>query len=301
MIYTLTLNPAIDHIVRLKRVDAGETNRMEAESYKAGGKGINVSKILNNLGEESIALGFIAGFTGNEIKRSLEEDEGIKTDFVKLNKGFTRINCKIKSDLETEINGPGLDLEEADVDKLLEKLDNINDGDYLFLSGNLPSSLPKDFYGTIMKRLAEKDIHIIVDTAGPALKAALPFKPFLVKPNKRELEDFFSIEINDDKGIEEGAEKLRAAGARNIIVSLGADGAYMLAESGESAFLDAPKGHLIDTVGSGDSMVAGFVYGMKHDFSPMEAFKFSVSCGSATAFSVDMASKEDIEKIYKNL
>ena len=299
MIYTLTLNPAIDHIVRVDKLEIGEINRMYEESISAGGKGINASKILKNLDEESIALGYIAGFTGREVER-LVNKEGISSDFIKVENGFTRINTKIKSEKEIEINGPGLEITEKDKENLLYKIDEIKDGDYLFLSGSIPSSMDKGFYAEIMERLSSKDVIIVVDTTGEALKKTLKYVPKLIKPNLRELEDFFNIEIHDNKDIEKYTRKLQEMGARNIIISMGGDGAYFLSEEGNSLFLKAPKGKVIDTVGSGDSMVAGFIYAIKKGYSLEAAFKFSVSCGSATAFSEKLATKKEILDLYKN-
>ena len=299
MIYTLTLNPAIDHIVRVDKLEIGETNRMHEESISSGGKGINVSKILKNLDEESIALGYIAGFTGREVER-LVNKEGISSDFIKVENGFTRINTKIKIEKETEINGPGLEITEEDKENLLDKIDEIKDGDYLFLSGSIPASMDKGFYAEIMERLSSKDVIIAVDTTGEALKNTLKYGPKLIKPNLRELEDFFNIEIHDNKDIEKYTRKLQEMGARNIIISMGGDGAYFLSEEGNSMFLEAPKGKVIDTVGSGDSMVAGFIYAIKKGYSLEAAFKFSVSCGSATAFAEKLATKKEILHLYEN-
>lgn len=299
MIYTLTLNPAIDHIVRVDKLEIGETNRMREESISAGGKGINVSKILKNLDEESIALGYIAGFTGREVER-LVNKEGISSDFIKVENGFTRINTKIKSEKETEINGPGLEITEKDKENLLYKIDVIKDGDYLFLSGSIPSSMDKGFYAEIMKRISSKSVIIVVDTTGEALKKTLEYGPKLIKPNLRELEDFFNVEIHDNKDIEKYTRKLQEMGARNIIISMSGDGAYFLSEEGNSMFLEAPKSKVIDTVGSGDSMVAGFIYAIKKGYSLEAAFKFSVSCGSATAFAEKLATKKEILHLYEN-
>lgn len=300
MIYTLTLNPAIDHIVRVDKLELGETNRMHEESISAGGKGINVSKIFKNLDEESIALGYIAGFTGREVERLVNE-EGISSDFIKVENGFTRINTKIKSKKETEINGPGLEITEKDKKALLDRLDRIQDGDYLFLSGSIPSSMDEGFYAEIMEHLSSKDVIIAVDTTGQALKKTLEYGPKLVKPNLRELEYFFDVEITDNKDIEKYSRKLQEMGATNIIISMGGDGAYFLSEEGDRMFLKAPKGKVIDTVGSGDSMVAGFIYAIKEGYSLVEAFKFSVACGSATAFSEKLATKQEILNLYENL
>ncbi|MFM1514633.1 1-phosphofructokinase [Helcococcus ovis] len=300
MIYTLTLNPAIDHVVKLDKLEIGETNRMHEENISAGGKGINVSKILKNLGENSIVLGYIAGFTGNEIDRILKE-EGLSTDFIYIRDGFTRINTKIKSEKETEINGPGLKICKQEIEKLFDKLDDIKDGDYLFLSGSIPSSMDNGFYAKIMERLFSKNVNIAVDTTGGALAKTLKYSPKIIKPNLRELEELFNCQIAENVQIERYSKRLQEMGAKNIIISMGGDGAYFLSEKGDSIFLEAPKGNVIDTVGSGDSMLAGFIFALKNNFSLVEAFKFSVSCGSATAFSEKLATKNEIYKIYKNL
>ncbi|MFM1542605.1 1-phosphofructokinase [Helcococcus ovis] len=300
MIYTLTLNPAIDHVVKLDKLEIGETNRMHEENISAGGKGINVSKILKNLGENSIVLGYIAGFTGNEIDRILKE-EGLSTDFIYIRDGFTRINTKIKSEKETEINGPGLKICKQEIEKLFDKLDDIKDGDYLFLSGSIPSSMDNGFYAKIMERLFSKNVNIAVDTTGGALVKTLKYSPKIIKPNLRELEELFNCQIAENVQIERYSKRLQEMGAKNIIISMGGDGAYFLSEKGDSIFLEAPKGNVIDTVGSGDSMLAGFIFALKNNFSLVEAFKFSVSCGSATAFSEKLATKNEIYKIYKNL
>lgn len=300
MIYTLTLNPAIDHIVRVNKLELGETNRMQEESISAGGKGINVSKILKNLDQESIALGYISGFTGRELEKIINA-EGISSYFIHVENGFTRINTKIKSEKETEINGPGLEITEKDKEDLLDRLDKIQDGDYLLLSGSIPSSIGDGFYAEIMESLSSKDVTIAVDTTGQALKKTLEYRPKLIKPNLRELEDFFDVQIYDDKDVEKYSKKLQEMGAKNIIISMGGDGAYFLSEEGDSLFLEAPKGKVIDTVGSGDSMVAGFIYAIKEGYSLEEAFKFSLSCGSATAFSENLATKNEILYLYKNL
>lgn len=301
MIYTLTLNPAIDHVVRLNDLDEGETNRAVEESISAGGKGINVSKILKNLGERSIALGFVAGFTGKEIERILRDESNILSDFIKLKNGMTRINTKIKADKETEINCPGPEITKYDEGLLLNKFNDVKEGDYVFLSGSIPSSMGQGYYAEIMDRLKDRNVFIAVDTTGEALRKTLEYKPILIKPNIREMEEFFGAKINSKEEIEKYANKLKELGARNVIISMGGDGAYFTSEKGHKLFLDAPKGQVIDTVGSGDSMVAGFIYGLKNGFNPVNAFIFAVSCGSATAFSETLASKEEAFTIYDEL
>jgi len=301
MIYSLTLNPALDHIVRLSDLELGETNRMKEETIKAGGKGINVSMLLKNLDEESIVLGFIGGFTGLEIERSLREDHKLVSDLIHVKKGFTRINVKIKSKVETEINGPGLDISKKEVDLLFEKLEQIKDGDYLFLSGSIPKSLEEDFYKKIFEKLNKKDVKIIVDASGDALKNTLDKKPYLIKPNLMELEEIFDTNIKTKKHLSFYAKSLQDEGAKNIIVSLGKAGAYMLDDQGKEYYSKAPSGKLVDSVGSGDSMVAGFIYAKKNGYTNEESFKFSIACGSATAFSDELGKKDEIYNLYKQL
>lgn len=301
MIYTLTLNPALDHVVRIDHVRTGETNRMKAESVSAGGKGINVSKVLKNLGEKSVALGYIAGFTGREIERILRDETKILSDFITVKEGFTRINTKIKADVETEINGPGLKINDKNRKELLDKLQKVEKGDYLCLSGSVPSSLGDGFYAEIMDNMQDKGVDIVVDSTGDALKQTLPYGPILIKPNLRELEDFFNDSIGTIQQLEYYSKALQKMGAHNIIISMGGDGAYFLSSQGEQLFLAAPQGDVVDTVGSGDSMVAGFIYGLEHHYSSIEAFKLSVSCGSASAFSQNLATKDEIMTIYNQL
>ena len=301
MIYTLTLNPALDHIVRTDELQIGETNRMVEETIKAGGKGINVSKILKNLGERSIAFAYVAGFSGFELERILRDEEKILCDFIHVKDGYTRINVKIKADQETEINGPGLEIGQDEVEELYKKLEDTKDGDYLFLSGSIPSSLGQDFYRKIMEHLKGKDIKVAVDAVGDSLRNTLDLGPYLIKPNRRELEDFFQTSVDHVDEIEHYSRELQKLGAKNIIISLGGDGAFFLAEDGSTMKLEAPKGEVIDTVGSGDSMVAGFMYAVKNGYDLKEAFKYSVACGSATAFSKELGQKEEIFNLYGNL
>ena len=300
MIYTLTLNPALDYVVRLDNLAIGETNRIQDEHMVAGGKGINVSKLLKNLNKPSIALGFIGGFSGRELARLLKEEK-INTSFINCSIGFTRINIKIKSTKETEINGKGLSPSNEEISQLYNQLSKIKDGDYLFLSGSIPKSLGDDFYFKIMKFLIKKEIKIVVDAIGNSLVNTLSLNPFLIKPNKRELEELFNTSINSIDDVENYAKKLQSMGAKNIIVSLGSEGAYLLSESGESIYNNAPKGKVIDTVGSGDSMVAAFMYAVSEGYSVSQAFKFSIAAGSATAFSKNLATKEEILKIYNEI
>lgn len=300
MIYTLTLNPALDHVVMLDSLDLGETNRMNKEYIKAGGKGINVSKILYNLGEKSLALGYVGGFSGLELEKQVK-NQGLDTDFIHVKEGFTRINVKIKAEKETEINGPGLNISDDEKNQLLNKLKNINKDDYLFLSGSIPSALSDSFYAEIMANIKDKGVKIIVDASGNSLLKTLAYKPFLIKPNKRELEDLFKIKIESKKDLIKYAKELQKMGAVNVIVSLGGEGAFLLDKDDNQVFLEAVKADVIDTVGSGDSMVAAYIYAIKNKFTSLDAFKLSLAAGAATAFSKDLATKEEIYKIYNNL
>ena len=277
MIYTVTFNPAIDYVVKVPGLKLGSVNRTETDDVQLGGKGINVSVILNNLGVKNIALGFVAGFTGEKIKNALEK-EGVKTDFIELNKGLTRINVKIKADEETEINGTGPDIPQSAVDELFEKLSALKNGDILILAGSIPKSMPDDIYEKIMERLSDKGIQFVVDATKDLLCNVLRYKPFLVKPNNFELEEIFNVKLDTDNDITTYAKKLQEKGARNVLVSMGGKGAILIDENGKDYKMDAVKGNVKNTVGAGDSMVAGFVAGFieKNDYS------YALKLGSAS-------------------
>ncbi len=298
MIYTVTFNPAIDYVVKVPDLKLGYVNRTESDDVQIGGKGINVSVILNNLGVKNIALGFIAGFTGEEIKNKLEK-EGVKTDFIELNEGLTRINVKIKSDEETEINGNGPDIPQSAVDELFEKLSDLKSGDILILAGSIPKSIPDDIYEKIMERLRNKGIKFVVDATKDLLCNVLKYKPFLVKPNNFELEEIFNVKLDTDDDIICYAKKLQEKGAGNVLVSMGGKGAILVDENGKDYKMDAVKGNVKNTVGAGDSMVAGFVAGFieKNDYS--YALKLGLASGSATAFSYNLATKQEIMDILQ--
>ncbi len=298
MIYTVTFNPAIDYVVKVPDLKLGYVNRTESDDVQIGGKGINVSVILNNLGVKNIALGFIAGFTGEEIKNKLEK-EGVKTDFIELNEGLTRINVKIKVDEETEINGNGPDIPQSAVDELFEKLSDLKSGDILILAGSIPKSIPDDIYEKIMERLRNKGIKFVVDATKDLLCNVLKYKPFLVKPNNFELEEIFNVKLDTDDDIICYAKKLQEKGARNVLVSMGGKGAILVDENGVDYKMDAVKGNVKNTVGAGDSMVAGFVAGFieKNDYS--YALKLGLASGSATAFSYNLATKQEIMDILQ--
>lgn len=301
MIYTVTFNPSLDYIVRLDSFTAGEINRVNYEQVLGGGKGINVSIVLGNLGHESTALGFTAGFTGEEIKRQLD-GFGIKHDFVQLPEGFTRINVKVKADKETEINGQGPDISEAKREELFEKLDTLAEGDTLVLAGSIPKTLPDDIYEKIMARLEGRGIRIIVDAEKKLLLNVLKYHPFLIKPNNHELGDMFGVKLTTDEEIITYAKKLQEKGAQNVLISMAGDGAILLTADGKHYKSPAPKGKLINSVGAGDSMVAGFVTGYIESQGDFEtAFHMGVATGSASAFSENLATRPEVEALLKTI
>ena len=300
MIYTVTFNPCLDYIVGVEDFQLGMTNRTCSEQMFAGGKGINVSIVLKNLGIESTALGFIAGFTGEEIRRKVEK-MGITSEFIQLENGFSRINIKLKSIDGTEINGTGPSIGNEELERLLKKLDTLKKGDVLILAGSIPASLPDSIYSDIMERLEEKEVMIVVDATKDLLVNVLKYHPFLIKPNNHELGDIFEVEIRERDQVAPYAKKLQEMGARNVLVSMAGKGAVLLAEDGSVYESPAPKGKLINAVGAGDSMVAGFTAGYMQKGSYEHAFKMGVSTGSASAFSENFATKEEVEAIYKTL
>lgn len=300
MIYTITFNPALDYIMVVPSCRSGEVNRTESEKIMAGGKGINVSIVLNNMGVENTALGFISGFTGGAIENILA-DMNCKTDFIKLDNGFSRINVKIKSDTETEINGQGPDISDGAVKKLYEKLDSLNDGDTLVLAGSIPSSLSDSIYCEIMDYLKDKKLNIVVDATKDLLVNVLKYKPFLVKPNNHEIGEIFGVELKTRSEVVPYAKKMQEMGVKNVLVSMAGEGAVFVGENGEVYESEAPKGKLVNSTGAGDSMVAGFLAGYmeKQDF--MYALKMGLSAGSASAFSENLATKEEILNVFKTI
>ena len=301
MIYTVTFNPSLDYIVRLDSFTAGEINRVNYEQVLGDGKGINVSIVLGNLGHESTALGFTAGFTGEEIKRQLD-GFGVKHDFVQLPEGFTRINVKVKADKETEINGQGPDISEAKREELFEKLDKLSEGDTLVLAGSIPKTLPDDIYEKIMARLEGRGIRIIVDAEKKLLLNVLKYHPFLIKPNNHELGDMFGVKLTTDEEIITYAKKLQEKGAQNVLISMAGDGAILLTADGKHYKSPAPKGKLINSVGAGDSMVAGFITGYIESQGDFEtAFHMGVATGSASAFSENLATRPEVEALLKTI
>lgn len=294
MIYTVTFNPSIDYVIKVENFTAGTVNRVVDENKYAGGKGINVSRVLNNLGVKSRALGFIGGFTGQFIESFLQEEE-IYTDFIQVN-GDTRINVKLSSNEETEINGSGPNIGEEDLNKLFGKIDALNSEDILVLAGNVQRSLPRNIYSQIQEKVKDKDVKVIVDTTGEALISTLRHKPFLIKPNNHELGEIFNIKIYKKEDIIKYSQKLREMGAQNVIISMAGEGALLICSEGVY-HASAPKGIVKNSVGAGDSLIAGFLASHSKTQDINEAFRYGVASGSATAFSMDLCKREEVEKL----
>ena len=301
MIYTVTFNPSIDYIVRLENFTAGEINRVNYEQILPGGKGINVSIVLKNLGHDSTALGFLAGFTGIAMQQMLHSF-GVTDDFVRLDDGFSRINVKIKAESETEINGQGPVITEEAQRALFAKLDRLQSRDTLVLAGSIPNTLPDDIYERIMEHLEGRGIRIVVDATKNLLRRVLKYRPFLIKPNNHELGEMFGVELKTDDDIIFHAKKLQEEGATNVLISMAGDGAILLTAEGVFYRSAAPKGTLVNSVGAGDSMVAGFLAGfMESDGSYEHAFYMGVATGSASAFSPNLATREEALALLKTI
>ena len=296
MIYTLTLNPSIDYVVHLDRFVSGITNRALSEEYYIGGKGINVSCVLSELGMSSTALGFTAGFVGEAIENGVRE-LGINADFIRLKEGVSRINVKIKDGNESEINGQGPRISEEDFDMLLAKTDVIREGDTVVLAGSIPASLSDDAYQRILRRIEWRNVRIIVDATKNLLLNCLPFRPFLIKPNRQELSELFGREIRNEKDTAACARELMKKGARNVIVSLGGDGAILYAEDGNVYRSGVIDGKALNTVGAGDSMIAGFIAGYERTRDYAFSLRLGAACGNATAFSPGLAKIEKINEL----
>ena len=299
MVYTVTLNPAIDYIVSPAKFSAGEINRYQKAVYGPGGKGANVSLLLSSLGVRNRALGICAGFSGGEIVRLLEE-RGCETDFVRMPQGHSRINVKVcaPDGEETDLNGDGPDTPPEAVEELLQKLDGLGEGDTLVLAGSIPRSVPGDIYAAMLRRLEGRGVLAVVDATGEALRCILPCRPFLVKPNSDELGELFGVEIPDVGTAKEYAKLLVREGARNVVVSMGDKGALLVGETGQSLFCRAVRGEAVSTVGAGDSLVAGFLYGYGLHGTLQGALQWGVAAGAATAFSKGIASGDAVKALY---
>ncbi len=298
MIYTVTFNPCLDYIVRVDDLALGQVNRTAREEMLPGGKGVNVSIVLKNLGHTSCALGFLAGFTGAEIARRLNA-AGVASDFIEVERGMSRINVKINSEgVETEVNGMGPDIAAADVEALYAKLDGLAAGDVLIVSGSVPAVLPGDIYERIMERLAGRGIEVVVDATRDLLVNVLPFHPFLIKPNNHELGEIFDTTITTRAEVVSYARQLQERGARNVLVSMAGEGAVLVAEDGSVLEAPAPHGTVVNSVGAGDSMVAGFVAGYLESGGDFKtAFHMGVCTGSASAFSMQLATRPEVEAL----
>ena len=298
MIFTITFNPALDYVIKTDDFRVGREHRTDNGSFFCGGKGINVSTVLNELSVKSVALGFIAGFTGKEIELRLRSS-GIETDFVELKSGISRVNVKVRSDSETDINTAGPDIDADDLDDLYKKIYRITDGDTLIVSGSVPAGLPKTVYEDILLKLKDKDVRFVVDAVGDFLMNALGCRPFLIKPNNDELADIFGYTVDSVEKATECARVLQQKGAKNVLVSMGEKGSVLLDENGKIHFMRSYGGHAVNTVGAGDSMVAGFVAGYikTGDFS--YALKLGTAAGSATALSLGLTDRKKIDEMLK--
>ena len=300
MIYTVTFNPSLDYIVTVNDFRLGETNRTASEQMLPGGKGINVSTVLENLGFDNTALGFVAGFTGREIVSKVRE-LGFQSEFIELDEGWSRINIKMKDFDGTEINGQGPAISGAALQALLEKLDGLKEGDVLVLAGSIPASIPETIYAEIMKRLDGKGVLTVVDATNDLLMEVLPYHPFLIKPNQHELGAIFGVELDTQESVVPYARKMQEQGALNVLVSMGGKGAVLLDADREVHMLPVPEGTLVNAVGAGDSMVAGFLAGWLEKKDYEHAFRMGVSAGSASAFSERLATRAEVETLYRSI
>ena len=300
MIYTVTLNPSIDYVIKVDKFTTGNINRVNEEHVYPGGKGINVTRILKSLDNDNIALGFVSGFTGDYIINSLQE-LNLKSDFIKVKEGFTRINVKVKSEEETEINGQGPKISEEELNQFYKVIDKLVDGDILILSGSIPSCLDERLYESIMKKVEDRDIKVIVDATKNLLLNVLKYKPFLIKPNNHELAEMFNVELNSTEDVVFYARKLKEMGAQNVLISMGKDGALLVTENDEVFASSVAKGEVVNSVGAGDSMVAGFIAGYLKSNSYEEALRLGAASGGATAFSSDLATREFIDKLVDEI
>jgi len=300
MIYTVTFSPCLDYAVWIEEIKLGEVNRVEREHMLPGGKGINVSIVLKNLGIESTALGFVAGFTGDEIEKQVK-GLGCNSNFIHIEQGNSRINIKLKSKEETDINGIGPVIEAKHMDKLFEQLDQLKEEDILVLAGSIPNGVSSSIYYEIMEHLQEKKVRVVVDATKDLLVNVLAKHPFLIKPNNHELGEIFGIELKSNEEIIHYAKKLQEKGARNVLISMAGDGAIFISEDGDVIESKAPKGKVVNSVGAGDSMVAGFLAGYLEQGKYEHAFKMGVATGSASAFSKQLATREEVLALLKTI
>jgi 1-phosphofructokinase len=300
MIYTVTFNPSLDYIVSMNGFEMGMTNRTTEEQIFPGGKGINVSIVLSNLGIKNTALGFTAGFTGEQIEKEIQK-MGLLTDFIHVQNGISRINVKLKDYDGTEINGMGPDIDTSCVEQLYGKLEKLGEGDILVLAGSIPKCLPDSIYSDILERLQNRGVLFVVDATKDLLLNVLQYQPFLIKPNNHELGEIFGVDLNTRELVVPYAKKLQEKGAKNVLVSMAGEGAVLADEAGDVHMLAAPKGKLVNAVGAGDSMVAGFVAGWTEKKDYAYAFRMGISAGSASAFSEKLATKKEIEHIFESL
>jgi 1-phosphofructokinase len=300
MIYTVTFNPALDYVVRVDHFALGAVNRTEQESIYYGGKGLNVSAVLSTLGYGNTALGFVAGFTGDEIERGVK-GLGFQSDFIRVEKGLSRINVKLRSQEETEINGMGPEITGEDVKQLFEKLDRLTAGDVLVLSGSIPKSIDDGIYERIMESLDGRGVRIVVDATKDLLINVLPYHPFLIKPNNHELGEMFGVTLHGPEEIIDYGKRLQEKGAKNVLISMAGDGAILITEEEEVFRMGVPKGTVKNSVGAGDSMVAGFIAGYLENGSFKHALRLGSAAGSASAFSEGLAGREDIMRLYEEL
>lgn len=299
MIYTVTFSPAIDYVVDLTKFEIGEINRTVQEQAFPGGKGINVSLVLANLGKSSVATGFLGGFTGDFIKKELAKRQ-ISSGFIEVD-GTTRINVKIRAGKETAINGQGPHITDDEIEKLITQLEQLEEDDLLVISGTVPKSLPNDIYEMILERIKDNGVTVIVDATKEILLNTLKYHPLLVKPNKEELEEMFNVKINNDQELIDNASKLLKLGAKNVIVSLGGDGALLVGEGIEPTLRKAPQGKVVNTVGAGDSLVAGFIAEYQDSHNIVRAFRQGIATGSASAFSEYLATREEVEALLSKM
>ncbi len=298
MIYTVTFNPSLDYIVEVNDLKMGATNRTSYEQMLPGGKGINVSLVLKNLGIDNTALGFLAGFVGDEIQKRMEQ-EGIKAEFLKLEHGISRINVKLRNIDGMEINGMGPEISSERIEELMTRIETLQKDDFLVLAGSIPSSMPHSIYMNIMARVEQKGIRVVVDATKDLLLNVLKYHPFLIKPNHHELGEIFGVTLKTREEVIPYAKQLQEKGAQNVLVSMGGVGAVLVDENGEVHMSEAPKGEVINAVGAGDSMVAGFLAGWLKYGNYEEAFRMGLATGSASAFSEKLATKEEVEAVYQ--